>query len=71
MNRRGAVLIGVLLDALVDVLFGVLVECHCGGGEDTGLLLRNDSGVVARSSSVFSRSMYSITFVHVYTILLY
>lgn len=63
MNRRGAVLIG----ALVGVLFGVLVGCHCGGGEDTGLLLRNDSGVVARSSSVFSRSTYSITFSHIYT----
>lgn len=59
MNRRGAVLIGVLISAFVDVLFDVLVgafvDCHCGGGEAIGLLLRNDSGVVARSSSVFSR----------------
>lgn len=48
MNRRGGVLVIMLL--------GVSDDCHCGGGEDAGLLLRNDSGVVARSSSVFSRS---------------
>lgn len=44
MNRRGGVSVGVL-------------DCHCGGGEEAGLVLRNDSGVVARSSSVFSRSV--------------
>lgn len=31
--------------------------CHCGGGDPGGLTLRTDSGVVARSSSVLSRSV--------------
>lgn len=54
MNRRG----GVLLDCGA----GVLHDCHCGGGETAGLELRKDSGVVALSSSVFSRSVGHKTF---------
>jgi len=42
MNRLGG--------GLVALLAGV------GGGDGAGLLLRKDSGVVARSSSVLSRS---------------
>lgn len=45
MNRLG----GGLLVALL------LAGC-VGGGDGAGLLLRKDSGVVARSSSVLSRS---------------
>jgi len=46
MNRRGGTLM---------LLYVMLLTW--GGGESAGLLLRRDSGVVARSSSVLSRSV--------------
>lgn len=45
---------------------GVDVGCHCGGGDTAGLLLRTDSGVVARSSSVLSRSETKLFFLLIY-----
>lgn len=57
------------MNRLGGVLVGTFVDCHCGGGDDAGLLLRSDSGVVARSSSGFSRSASQIEFYHYKTII--
>lgn len=59
------------INRLGGVLVGVFVDCHWGGGDEAGLLLRSDSGVVARSSSVFSRSINRIIIITCYNLPVY